>query len=71
MLNAEMAQAEFEREAAKMREEFMLERIRLNAEIAAENRRIQHEFAIAVRKVELQGEAAKIAAKNKPAKKAA
>lgn len=73
ILNEQMAQAEFEREAAKMREEFMLERERLNAEIAAENRRIAQEFTVAMRRVEVQGEAAKIAARNKPkpAKKAA
>jgi hypothetical protein len=73
ILNEQMAQAEFEREAARLEQELSLERTRLNAEIAAENRRIAQEFAVAMRKVEMQGEAAKIAARNKPkpAKKAA
>lgn len=70
-LDAAMAQAEYDREVAKMNHEFMLERQRLNAELANENRRIAQEFLVAMKRVEGQNEAAKIAARKKPVKKAA
>jgi len=66
ILNEQMAQAEYERETSKMRHDFALEERRLNAEIAAENRRIAKEFIVAMKKVEAQKEAAKIAARNRP-----
>lgn len=65
ILNAEMAQAEFDRETMQMQQEFELERRRLNAEIAAENERIAREFMVAMKKVEVQKEAQKAAAQNK------
>lgn len=71
-LDAAMAQAEYDREVARLNHEFMLERERLNAELANENKRIAQEFIVAMKRVEGQNEAAKIAARNKPkAKKAA
>ena len=71
ILDEQKAQAEFEREAARLNQDLALEQRRLNAEIAQENRRIAQEFAVAMERVRVQGEAAKIAAKNKPKPKKA